>query len=158
MAPILATWCPDILQDNGSFSDLPCRPSGSRRSSLLAFITRGTVRNDVRDDDLHLTRCSIPLANIILRCVLPGAFSAPRVMRATRSCAPYYDRVRLYRVAIMDISNMLRLTRDPETLPSVKLLRNDCQIRTSHILTVISLQLMPDAMVDEIFTKIKRLI
>lgn len=115
MAPILATWCPDVLQDNGSSSDPPCRPSGPRRSSLLAFITRGMVRNDVRDDDLHLTRRSIPPATIILRCVLPGAFSAPRVMRATRSCAPRirYDRVRLYRVAVMDISNMLRLTRDP---------------------------------------------
>lgn len=66
----------------------------------------------MRDDDLHLTRRSIPA--IILRCVLPEAFSAPRVMRATRSCAPRirYGRVRLHRVAIMDISNMLHLTRD----------------------------------------------
>jgi len=89
--------------------------------------------NDVRDDDLHLTRRSIPLATIILRCVLPGSFfSAASNARDAFLCTSYtLRRVRLHRAAIMNISNVLRLTRDrmrryrqsncPET--------TDCQTR-----------------------------
>jgi len=83
----------------------------------------------VRDDDLHLARrgnisrrggtiipppaAAAAAAAATPVCLVRAFSSRPRVMPATRSCQPRirYSRVRPHRVAIMDISNMLRLSK-----------------------------------------------
>ena len=115
-APILAPWCPDVLQDNGALFLLSSLPSfGPRRSSLLAFITREEGRGKRCErwwPASHTPQHPAGDHNPSL-CLAGSFFYVASNARDAFLCTSYtLRRVWLHRTAIMDISNMLQLTRD----------------------------------------------